>query len=396
MVCKANVSYRSVPKLFKAINESLGLDLKEPTHATVLIWMKKQGIANFKEKQFFEGKKWFLIIDESIQFGNKKLLAVVAVLSSVIRNKALTYNDLTPLVLKSSNSWKAADIEQEIINTIDVKDVEYVVCDNGNNLKSACKLLNLKHIEDINHKFSGFIKSVYEKDKIFESFTKKLSNFRRSSSLSKVAHLIPPNQRVVCRFMNLMPLFVWADKTLGFIEEKKLQDFELEKVSFLSDYKPFIKDTLLILNTLNSIQKRLKTKHFSQIQINKCLLELVNLTSEKGVVITEQLIDYFKITMAKLEQKQEFVCSSDIIESSFGKYKEVVKANKSIGISDICLSISCLTNTGDLQVLKKSLESIKIKDIEKWKNENIGESLLKKRALLYNKNRTNNKIKTAA
>ena len=102
MVCKANVSYRSVPKLFKAINESLGLDLKEPTHATVLIWMKKQGIANFKEKQFFEGKKWFLIIDESIQFGNKKLLAVVAVLSSVIRNKALTYNDLTPLVFLSN------------------------------------------------------------------------------------------------------------------------------------------------------------------------------------------------------------------------------------------------------------------------------------------------------
>lgn len=396
MVCNANVSYRSVPKLFKAINECLALDLKEPTHATVLIWMKKQGIANFKEKSFFEGKKWFLIIDESIQFGNKKLLAVMAVLSSVVRSKALTYTDLTPLVLKSSSSWKAQDIEQEIINSIDVKDVEYVVCDNGNNLKSACNIMNLKHIEDVNHKISGFIKSVYEKDNVFESFTKKLSNLRGKSSLSKVAHLVPPNQRIICRFMNLMPLFVWGDKTLRLIEEGKLQDYELEKVSFLTDYKAFINDTLLILNALNDIQKRLKTEHFSQIQINKCLLELANLTSEKGIVIAEKLTDYFKITMAKLEQKQEFVCSSDIIESSFGKYKEVVKANKSIGVSDICLSISCLTNTGDLQTLKKSLESIKMKDIEKWKNENIGESLFKKRNVLYNEKGTNKKIKIAA
>jgi hypothetical protein len=102
----------------------------------------------------------------------------MAVLSNQSRKKALTYLDLIPLVLKSSSSWKAEQIKQEIINSIDVKDVEYVVCDNGNNLKSTCNLLNLNHIEDVNHKFSGFIKSVYEKDIEFEAYTKHLSGLR--------------------------------------------------------------------------------------------------------------------------------------------------------------------------------------------------------------------------
>uniref|UniRef100_UPI0040477B50 hypothetical protein n=1 Tax=Mariniflexile sp. TaxID=1979402 RepID=UPI0040477B50 len=120
LVTKANLSYRSIPRVFKALNESLNLGLKAPTHATVLIWVKKQGVANFKDKSFFEGKKWFLILDESIQFGNKKLMAVMAVLSSSVRTRALTYLDLIPLVLKSSTIWKSEQIKQEIINSIDV------------------------------------------------------------------------------------------------------------------------------------------------------------------------------------------------------------------------------------------------------------------------------------
>lgn len=379
-----------------ALNETLNLGLKVPTHSTVLLWMKKQGVANFKAKSFFAGNKWFLIIDESIQFGNKKLLAVMAVLSSSVKQKALTYKDLIPLVLKSSTSWKAEEIKQEILNNIDVKDVEFVVSDNGNNLKSACALSGLSHIEDVNHKISGFIKKVYQDDPIFESYTKNLSGLRRKLSLSKVAHLMPPNQRIVSRFMNLTPLFVWGEKTLRLLENQKLAAYESEKVDFLLNYKEFVIDTLFILNTLNLIQKKLKSKHFNQTQIEECLLELEKLNSPKGLLIAEKMRSYFELTAGKMNAKEQVVCSSDIIESCFGKYKEVVKSNKTIGITDICLSISCLTNDGDINQLKKDLESIKVKDVKKWSDENIGESLFKKRTAIYQEKRGKKKIKKAA
>ena len=393
---KSGVSYRSVPKIFNALNTVLNLGLKVPSHTTVLVWMKKQGVANFKEKSFFKGKSWFLIVDESIQFGNKKLLAVMAVLSDSIKEKALTYQDLIPLVLKSSTSWTSAQIKEEIVAAIDVKDVDYVVCDNGNNLKLACKISDLIHVEDIGHKISGFIKAVYEKDPIFESYTKHLSALRGKSSLSKFAHLVPPNQRIVSRFMNLTPLFEWGDKTLRLIDNEKLNAEELEKVCFLTNYKALIADTLLILKTLNLIQKELKTSHFDKEKVDNSIKKLNDLKCSRGLIIAEQMKNYFELTRKKIDNNKQIVCSSDIIESCFGKYKEVVKLNKTIGVTDICLSISCLTNDGNIQQLKKSLESTKIEDIKKWSEDNIGESLFKKRTAFYKEYRVNKKIKKAA
>jgi hypothetical protein len=96
---------------------------------------------------------------------------------------------------------------------------------------------------------------------------------------------------------------------------------------------------------------------------------------------------YFETTKLKWARNEQVVCSSDTVESCFGKYKEVVKLNKTIGISDICLSISCLTNKRDIKELKQALESIKIKDVKKWSEENIGESLFKKRTNLYKEKR---------
>jgi hypothetical protein len=196
--------------------------------------------------------------------------------------------------------------------------------------------------------------------------------------------------------MNLTPLFVWGSKTLELIEGKKINAQEIEKVAFLLKYKPFIKDTLIVLNTLNLIQKKLKIKHFNQVQIDKCLLELDKLTSTKGKIIASKISDYFESTKLKMQANQELVCSSDIIESCFGKYKETVKLNKTIGVSDICLSISCLTSNQDIKELKIALENTKTKDIKDWREQNIGESLFEKRNALYKINRGNKIIKKAA
>ena len=155
------------------MNLSFNLSLRVPSHATVLNWVKKQGIANFRDKAFFDNEKWILIVDESIQFGNKKLLAVLAVPASKQNlGRALTYKDLVPLVLKASESWKANEIESEIRSCIDLEQVLHVVSDNGGNLMSCCNLLGKKHIEDVGHKLSWIIKEVFEGQDEFEAYTK--------------------------------------------------------------------------------------------------------------------------------------------------------------------------------------------------------------------------------
>ena len=146
----SGVSFRSVSKVFLVLKISFDLNLRVPSHVTILNWVKKQGIANFRDKEFFNQEKWILIVDESIQFGNKKLLAVLAFPASKQNlGRALTYKDLVPLVLKSSESWKASDIEAEIRSRIDLKQILNVISDNGHNLKKMYALTGLIHIEDV-------------------------------------------------------------------------------------------------------------------------------------------------------------------------------------------------------------------------------------------------------
>jgi len=90
----SGVSFRSVSKIFLVMEITFDLNIRIPSHTTVLNWVKKQGIANFRDKYFFEKEKWILIIDESIQFGNKKLLAAIAVPASKQNlGRALNYKD---------------------------------------------------------------------------------------------------------------------------------------------------------------------------------------------------------------------------------------------------------------------------------------------------------------
>jgi hypothetical protein len=129
------------------LNLYFNLNLGTPTHSTVLNWTKKQGISNFKDNEFYKHEKWVLIADESIQFGNKKLLLILAVPENRCKeNKALSYSDLTPLILKVSTSWKSDDITSEIRKHIDPKQITYCISDNGSNLTLAFKSLNYKHI----------------------------------------------------------------------------------------------------------------------------------------------------------------------------------------------------------------------------------------------------------
>ena len=48
---------------------------------------------------------------------------------------------------------------------------------------------------------------------------------------------------------------------------------------------------------------------------------------------------YFEITKARLNPNEQVVC--------------ILKINKTIDVSVICLSISCLTNNGEIKELKK-------------------------------------------
>jgi len=367
------------------MNLYLHLSLGCPTHATVLVWVKKQGVSQFRSHDYYGQEKWVLIADESIQFGNKKILLILAIPERrCLEGKALSYKDITPLVLKVSDSWKSEDIVAQIKEHIDFKQIAYCISDTGNNLTCAFESLNCTHIPDVNHKFSLMIKSVFEGNQHFEKYTKALSLLRAQKSMSKIARIVPPNQRIMCRFMNLLPLFEWGVKMIHLLDKNQLSEAEKTALSFLESLRAFIFDTYLLLNSLSDIQTLLKIKGFNDASKKEAMSIIGNMKSCNAMKIKKKVSDYFVDMTCKAEGKT-ICCSSDIIESCFGKYKEIVHGNKSVGISDLSLCIAAMMGINDAELTNQAMEKIKVKQVKEWKTNNISKTLFAEKIELNKK-----------
>ena len=382
LVTTAGVSFRAVSKIYIHLNLYLRLNLDIPTHATVLNWTKKQGVSQFREKEFYRQEKWVLIVDESIQFGNKKLLVVFAVPEHrCSQSKALSYKDLTPLVLKVSASWKSANVVSAIREHIDPEQISYCVSDTGSNLICAINALKCKHIPDVNHKFSLMMQSIFENDVHFTEYTKALSSLRAQKSMSKMARIVPPNQRIMSRWMNLTPLLEWGVKMIHLLDKNELTKDEKTVLSFLKPLKEFIFDTYQVLIRLNDIQKLLKNRGFNDGNFQKAISKFSDMKSINSLKIKRKVEEYLQDFTSKATGKT-ICCSTDIIESCFGRYKEIVKGNKSVGISDLCLCIAAMTgknNTND------AMETVSIKQLKEWKTKNVSKTLFAEKKELNKK-----------
>jgi hypothetical protein len=351
----------------------------------VLVWVKKQGISQFRNQDYYGQEKWVLIADESIQFGNKKILLILAVPERKCnQGKALSYQDMMPLVLKVSDSWKSADIALQIKEHIDIKQIAYCISDIGSNLTCTFQSLNCVHIPDVNHKFSLIVKSVFEDNQEFEKYTKALSLLRAQKSMSKIARIVPPNQRIMCRYMNLLPLFEWGVKMIQLLNKNQLNEDEKTSLSFLESSRDFVIDTYLLLNSLSDIQTLLKVKGFNEVSKKEALSIVADLKSYNSLKLKKLLCNYFADLAGKAKGKT-ICCSSDIIESCFGKYKEIVHGNKTVGISDLSLCIAAIMGVNDAEITKQAMENTKMKQVKEWKKNNISKTLFAEKKELNKK-----------
>ncbi|MCP4398957.1 MAG: hypothetical protein GY801_16865 [bacterium] len=91
------------------------------------------------------------------------------------------------------------------------------------------------------------------------------------------------------------------------------------------------------------------------------------------------MLQYFQETCALVEAAECLICTSDILESAFGKYKNYVSDNPMAGITGLALCIAAFTSSLELSELQESLERTTTHDVHTWIHDNIGPTLLKKR-----------------
>ncbi len=383
MKTSCSTTFRSISKIFIILNIYYQLWHKAPSHSTVLVWIKKYGYYELsKQKKRCDGH-WVIIIDESVQFGQNKLLVIYGIEKNKIRfNHPINYYDLDPLVIKSKNSWKAEDICKELLELEgQIGKVCYAIADQGNSIKKALKNQSIAHVYDITHYISLTLEHLYKHDEAFKGFTGKMAHMRKSMCLGKLSHVLPPQQRVNARFMSLRPISDWGSAVIKLLDDNDPAFVqEQEGLLWIKQYRDLIRELEHLNRVINRIQQVIKANGVCKWTVRYCLKTIMK-TCKKGklLLLKQKMKEYFQTVMDLVKDELTIACSSDIIESAFGKYKNYLQANPMVGITNLSLSIGAFTSPINNENMKMALEQVKVSDIQEWSKVNIGETTLTKR-----------------
>jgi hypothetical protein len=381
-----SVSFKAMSKQSSILNIYLEEVTEDPTNTTIMNWVKKLGLYQL-EKAKEKADDWIIILDHSIQLGQDKLFVVLGIRESTIDfSRPLQYQDLTPLLITSKVKW-TGEIIKIILLELESKlgKIKYAVGDYGSDIKKGLELSGILHMHDVTHRIGLIVEKLYGTDVLFADVTARMSEMRIKLAQTASAPIIPPAQRKKSRYLNIATISNWATRALRLAQNESLDKNDqpiTDSILWLKEYEPLISEMGGINKVILSISKILKHKGFSKETIAKCNKEMDSLSSAKGELFKLKINEYFEAMQKLMPNTVSILCSSDIIESTFGKYKNYVSSNPMACMTDLCLCIAAFTSNLDKEEIKQALESVLIKDIKKWTTDNIGESLLKKRIRL--------------
>ena len=334
-----SMSLRSCRHTIACLYLCLGLKGKVPCHNSIRNWICKCGISRVKNTSL-QNDNYVIYVDESISFGSEKILLILGVNTNEIpKNRSLCHSDMEVLNVEIGQEWKGDQVAESLKNATANKTVEYVVSDEGNNLKKAYKVLNYMHIEDCTHIFANDLKRLYKTDEDFILFSKLIGKLRQKWNLSKAnSQYMPPSMRGKLRFANIFPSVNWAKKMLQNWENLPLN--VQEEVLFLRENEDFITGLIQVEKIFKTVCKKLKNHGFGQSQKKELMDNLVEIQTKtwdglqaKAIIFMENVKAYLENldTKSKALNEDFLLCSSDIIESYFGKFKAKINPNSRSG-----------------------------------------------------------------
>ena len=397
---RGGLKFKALEKDNKLRNEITGEYKQTPSDVSIRNWTLKLGYYELKRKKE-KTNDWIALLDHSIQFGQEKIFVVLGIRKDnfLKLNRPLQYTDLTPLLIKSSKKWNGELVSKEMIELHKKYGIIYAVADYGSDLKKGLRLSGIAHLHDLSHLISLIIEKQYKNDSRYSEFKTRMSLMRSKFIQTNIASIVPPKQRKKSEYQSFDKIINWSQKSLNLLN-KTLKDTEkrnklkenfteqvLERIekelSWLYDYQDLIKELSQINTAVKSIEKNIKRMGLSAFTINEAEILLDKIKSKNGIEFKDKLIIKLKCQFNLLPAEKINLFSSDILESTFGKYKNRVSENLMASVTVLILIIAAFTVEITEDYIRKSMEYCRVSDLNLWKTQEIGVSLHRQRTALY-------------
>ena len=211
-----------------------------------------------------------------------------------------------------------------------------------------------------------------------------------ATAQTELAFLVPPRLRSKARYMNLHSMLKWGEKVLAVLDDSSLVapafctvDRLEAKFGWLREYRPDIElwsKWLVLTDTTLDIVRRHGYCSLTSHRVNQALTEISD-TPDKEILKNE-LMDIVQAESAKVNQGVRIPGSTEILESSFGKLKEIEGDQSRSGFTSLILIWAALFGTTTATIIRKAITEVPVKLVQAWVKKNLGETIQSKRAQL--------------
>lgn len=387
MHIQSNVSLRGVSQSLCKLGELYGLSVNYISPSTIRNWCLKFGL--YSLLQPIKSGKYVLILDESVEIGKEHLMVLLVVpidKSSPI--SPLRLKDVKVLDLCVQTSWKSEEVvamidKQKLYHNIDLV---YGISDKDHMLRKVLTICNLPWVGDCTHEMANQTKAIFKNDDQFNGFIKKLNGLRAKWIMSKNNFYVPPGLRSKSRFHQVFVVHEWAQFILS--DWDNIPQLAKPELMFVKQSKQLVKmmgDFHYLIATFSKVFKAKGIQVNSENEWSDLVQEYREKRNHELSEKVERFItgmnQYVANQKTKFDTSSQILCCSDIIESTFGKYKN--KGGAKI-ITDDVLKIAAYPEKKELVDVKKAMQNIKILDLKNWKKKNTTVSKL---ALIKRKKR---------
>jgi hypothetical protein len=365
-----------------------------------------------REKEY--RNDWIFIVDFTVELGKQKALLVLGVRQQYFLEKVaiqqgeLSHKDVEILGLEIMDSTKGEMIEQKLDEISKKVGIPLqIVADNGSDLARGIKLYQQKYPDliythDVTHAMALLLKKHLGSDDRYQSFIKECNICRQRLQQTELSFLAPPAQRSQCRYFNVERLTEWAINLLSSSTETltKLMPHEdstslaekmIDKLEWLTDYALDIVKWNEMLLLTRSVETHLKQSGISDQSPIYFEQNLAIHSDSYFQAFQQHILNYLIVQSKNFKELDTYLATSDVIESLFGKYKQFSSRCplKEIGQTILTICLSTMNLTTDL--IKNALETTTFVDVEDWKTEVFGISMLSKRQTLFSLDREDTK-----
>ena len=391
------VGLRAAEDVLKICFEWFGVSHAIPSWTAIRGWLLRLGVAAINEPAE-PADDWIWLADHSNQIGQEKVLAVLGVRASQLPEPGTTlkHEHVRVLTVKPGLHWKRGDMS----NAYDELAERFgapraVLVDGAPELRDGAEILKKRGknplvLRDFKHKAANLLESMVGNTERFQEFCRHLGRTRAGIQQTELAHLAPLTPKQKARFMNLAATLNWATMVLWVLEHPQAQSRQgltperlEQKLGWLREFA----DNLAVWNECQLVVSKSVTfineqalSQGASAALRDELGELIHTTSRN---LAERLIGFVKEAEELLQPGERLPMSTEILESSFGLYKQLERQHSRGGFTSLLAAYAALLRPATPASVKEAFRRVSTKDVKQWVADHFGPTLTSKRRAAY-------------